>query len=127
MPSLFDQQITFLYTSDLAATAVFYQQVMGLPLVLDQGSCHIYQMASNAFLGFCVHLSDGGQRPSGVIVTLVTDDVDAWYEQLQQKGVAFTKPPELNPKFNIYHCFFRDPNGYLIEIQRFQDPNWRRF
>jgi hypothetical protein len=27
---------------------------------------------------------------------------------------------------NIYHCFLRDPNGYLIEIQRFLDPAWPR-
>lgn len=122
--AFFDQQITFLYTGDLAETAVFYQQVLGLPLVLDQGNCHIYRTARNAFLGFCDHLSDDGQRLSGVILTLVTDDVNAWYEQLRVKGVVFTKPPELNPRFNIYHCFFRDPNGYLLEIQRFEDTDW---
>ena len=25
---------------------------------------------------------------------------------------------------HIYHCFLRDPNGYLIEIQRFLNPAW---
>ena len=24
----------------------------------------------------------------------------------------------------IYHFFFRDPNGYMLEIQRFENPNW---
>jgi len=23
-----------------------------------------------------------------------------------------------------FYCFLRDPNGYLIEIQRFEDPRW---
>ena len=51
-PSI-DQQVTFLLTSDLAATAHFYEDVLGLPLVLDQGSCRIYQVNGNAFIGFC--------------------------------------------------------------------------
>ena len=40
---------------------------------------------------------------------------------LQARGVQFDKPPELNPKYAIYHCFLRDPNGYLLEIQRFEE------
>ncbi|HEY9804664.1 MAG TPA: VOC family protein, partial [Leptolyngbyaceae cyanobacterium] len=55
----------------------------------------------------------------GVIFTLVTQQVDEWYEYLKKLGVEFEKPPTLNEKYNIYHCFLRDPNGYLIEIQRF--------
>jgi hypothetical protein len=33
-----DQQITFLYTPDLTSTSQFYENVMGLPLALDQGT-----------------------------------------------------------------------------------------
>jgi catechol-2,3-dioxygenase len=40
-----EQQITFLHAQDLAETAVFYEQILGLKRVLDQGSCHIYAMA----------------------------------------------------------------------------------
>lgn len=118
-----DQQVTFLYTADLAATAVFYETILELPLVLDQGTCRIYATGGGAFLGFCRHLS-GGATGSGVILTLVSQDVDGWYDYLQRKGVEFEKPPQFNPQFNIYHCFLRDPNGYLIEIQRFDDPAW---
>jgi catechol 2,3-dioxygenase-like lactoylglutathione lyase family enzyme len=61
-----------------------------------------------------------------VIFTIVTQEVDAWYEFLSHKGVIFEKPPSYNPQYKIYHCFVRDPNGYLIEIQRFEDPRWER-
>jgi catechol 2,3-dioxygenase-like lactoylglutathione lyase family enzyme len=47
--------------------------------------------------------------------------VDGWYEHLSARGVAFEKPPQINPQYRIYHCFLRDPDGYLIEIQRFLD------
>jgi catechol 2,3-dioxygenase-like lactoylglutathione lyase family enzyme len=118
----FDSQITFCYTPDLEAAAQFYEDVLGLPLALDQGACRIYRVAKCAYLGFCTRAD--APRPDGIILTLVTDDVDGWHARLVQRGVEFEKPPALNEKFNIYHCFLRDPAGYLIEIQRFEDPRW---
>lgn len=117
------QQVTFLYTSDLVATAVFYHDILGLPLVLDQGACQIFQVTPQAFIGFCEHLSVPEQT-QGVILTLVSEDVDGWHDYLQQTHVAIEKPPTLYEKFNIYHLFIRDPNGYLVEIQHFLDPSW---
>ena len=55
---------------------------------------------------------------------LVTREVDEWYQKLRDRNVKFEKEPAYNPEYNIYHCFLRDPNGYLVEIQRFCDPAW---
>jgi catechol 2,3-dioxygenase-like lactoylglutathione lyase family enzyme len=123
-PSL-DQQVTFLSTADLAATAVFYEQVLGLQLVLDQGACRIFRVSDDAFLGFCSHLTSDEQT-QGVILTLVSDEVDAWGDYLRERDIPLEKEPQLNAKFNIYHLFVRDPNGYLVEIQTFRDPAWPR-
>src|SRR5690606_33810985 len=113
------------YTRDLGATARFYEQVLGLDLVLDQGTCRIYRISADGFLGFCQR-AEAPDRPSGVIVTLVTEDVDGWHARLAARGVSFEKAPAFNPDYNIYHCFLRDPNGYLLEIQSFRDPAWPR-
>lgn len=121
-PSI-EQQVTFLYTRDLEKTAAFYEDTLGLPLVLDQGICRIYRASGDAFLGFCQHM-DAPERPYGVILTLVSQEVDAWHDFLRQRGVTIEKPPTHNPQHNIYHLFLRDPNGYLVEIQRFLDPVW---
>ncbi|MGC9400318.1 MAG: VOC family protein [Anaerolineae bacterium] len=118
------EQITFLYTRDLASTAHFYEEVMALPLVLDQGACRIYRVTGEAYLGFCER-GDAPTRPHGVLFTLVTPDVDGWAEYLRAQGVPFEKPPAFNPDYDIYHCFVRDPNGYIIEIQRFLDDDWK--
>jgi len=114
---------TFLYTRDLAATAHFYEDVMGLQLALDQGDCRIYRIAESAFLGFCER-ENAPQHPDGVILTIISEEVDRWHLHLRDHGVAFEKEPTFNPDYQIYHCFLRDPNGYLIEIQRFDDPAW---
>ena len=122
-----EQQVTFLHARDLAETAVFYEQILGLKLVLDQGVCRIYASGGNAYLGFCQTLGQHLEAPaaaSHVILTLVSPDVDGWHDFLVGQGVSIEKPPTLNEKFNIYHCFLRDPNGYLLEIQTFLDPTW---
>jgi catechol 2,3-dioxygenase-like lactoylglutathione lyase family enzyme len=119
---MFDAQVTFCYTADLKGTARFYEGVLGLKLALDQGACRIYRVADGAFVGFCTR--DETPQPDGIILTFVTDDVDGWHNRLVERGVTIEKPPARNQRFNIYHCFLRDPNGYLIEIQRFDDPRW---
>lgn len=117
----FAYPLPFFYTRDLAATDRFYGELLGLPLARDQGDCHIYRVGERGFIGFCQRESVPAQ-PVGVILTLVDDDVDGWYAWLSAQGVVFERSPQHNPRYGIYHCFLRDPNGYLIEIQRFDDP-----
>lgn len=117
------QHTTFLYTRDLAATARFYEEIVDLQLALDQDDCRIYRVGRDAFLGFCQR-EEAPEHPSGVILTIVTKQVDRWYDYLSDRGIIFEKEPVFNPEYDIYHCMFRDPNGYLIEIQRFEDPAW---
>lgn len=123
MPT-FEQQVTFLYTTDLTKTAEFYESILELPLILDQEVCRIYQVSADGFIGFCTSGARTTITADGVILTLVSKDVDGWYKSLSAKGVRFEQPPTQNAKFNIYHCFLRDPNGYLLEIQTFLDPKW---
>jgi catechol 2,3-dioxygenase-like lactoylglutathione lyase family enzyme len=119
-----DKQITFVYTGDLRKSAEFYETVLELELWLDQGTCRIYRVSGSGMIGICQvgpgakgHVS--GDIQKNVILTLVTSAVDDWYDYLRERGVQFEKAPEANPKYRIYHCFLRDPDGYLIEIQRF--------
>ncbi|NJN98070.1 MAG: VOC family protein [Anaerolineales bacterium] len=118
------QQVTFLYTRNLQASIHFYEEKLGLALVFDQGKCRIYRVSRDGYLGLCQR-DDAPQAPDGVIFTLVTPDVDRWYQYVQAQEVAFEQAPTFNPDYDIfYHCFLRDPNGYLLEIQQFFDPAW---
>jgi catechol 2,3-dioxygenase-like lactoylglutathione lyase family enzyme len=118
----FDQQVTFLSVSDLERSTLFYTDTLGLSPVLAQEDCRIFAVSNTAFLGVC--LRPEAVDSTGVIVTLVTDDVDGWHDRLVTSGVACERAPNLNERYNIYQAFYRDPDGYLIEIQRFLDPEW---
>ena len=123
MPRAFSQFVTFLGCHDLSETARFYEEILDLECVLDQGACRIYRVSRDGFLGFCQQKSVQATERQ-VIATFVTDDVDGEAKRLLERGSQIEKAPAHNPQFNIYHCFLRDPNGYLLEIQRFEDPSW---
>jgi len=115
--------IVFLPAPNWEATRAFYERVLGLRVALEQTDCVIYQVAGAGYLGFCQR-AETPQPAERVILTLVSSEVDAWYARLQAHGVEIAKPPTYNERYQIYHLFARDPNGYLIEIQRFEDPRW---
>ena len=117
-----DAQITFLPTGDLERSRTFYERTLGLELVTDQGTCHIYRVTTEAFLGGCER--ETISPTEGVIVTLVTDDVDGWCRQIIAAGGTIDRGPDHSAQFGIYHAFLRDPDGNLLEIQRFDDPGW---
>ena len=121
-----DSQITFLYTHDLAHTSRFYEEIIGLQLKLDQGSCRIYQVSQDGYLGFCqrAHATPSATASDSpaVIITIVTNQVDGWYHRLKELNVRLQEPPATNHEYEIYHFFLRDPNGYLLEIQQFLHP-----
>ncbi len=118
-----NQNIVFTYTDDLAAASVFFKEVMELEFVVDQGLCHIFRMSETGYIGVC-SLGDAPKEHVPVTITIVTDDVDAWYEFLTAKGVEYVKEPVHRPQFNIYTSLFISPHGYQIEIQKFDDKDW---
>jgi rhodanese-related sulfurtransferase/catechol 2,3-dioxygenase-like lactoylglutathione lyase family enzyme len=117
-----DGQITFLTVSDPTSSSRFYGELLGLDLVLDQGPCRIYRVTPSAYVGICTHRET--VHSEGVIITIVTDQVDEWFTQLSEAGVLFESAPTRNNRFDIYHVLLRDPDGHLVEIQQFMDPIW---
>ncbi|MEO3475994.1 VOC family protein [Roseomonas sp. CAU 1739] len=122
-PLFYEQSITFLYTDDLERHAAFYRDVMGLKLVLEQSVAKIFQWTPTSFLGVC----DKEGRPrgnKGIMLTFLVEDAQATYDRLLERGVVFDEPLEARGGYNLRSAFFRDPEGYVLEIQEFMDPRW---
>ncbi len=128
-PAPFSQSVTFLYAVDPLPCRRFYAEVLRLPLVLDQGRCAIFAIAGrSAFLGICEARGPRELREirseGGSVHTFVTPDVDGWHARLLAAGVDSLTAPKHSLEYNVYGFFFRDPAGYLFEVQRFAAESW---
>ncbi len=119
-----DQQIVFIRSRAFERATKFYEEILDLPLVLDQGACRIYRVAGDAFLGVCRAQPEQAPATGGVIMTFVTAAVSEWYRRLLDAGVEIDGAPRDNPNYGIYHFYARDPDGHALEFQCFHSPDW---
>ncbi len=117
-------QITFLYFTDLAEPSRFFEEIMKFKQVEDQGFARIYQSGAKAFLGIVDEKHGSCRAPTekSVLITLVVDDVRAWYDYLKASAVSIEREPEVRAKANVECFFFQGPGGYVFEVQRFLSP-----
>ena len=112
-------QISWVYTRDLDATTDFYARILELECSRDEGSARIFKTGDSAFIGGCEVCANRVVEPEGGMISIVTDDVDAWYRRLIDNGLEIDQPPQRLERFGIYSFFVKDPNGYVIEFQQF--------
>ncbi len=116
--------ITFLYYDQLKEAAAFYEDILGFEVIDDQQWARIYRVEGSAYLGI-VAGEKGFHRPkadSAVLLTLVVDDVDSWYDKLTAQGVPVLRELETHEDIQVRCFFIQDPGGYAIEIQTFLNP-----
>ena len=114
-----EQVITWVYTSDLSASAKFYGEILALELAVDEGSVRVFRVSNESFVGVCEAWGDRKVLPEGTCLTFVTNEVDEWYEYLTANGIEMDGAPHELPQFGIYACFARDPSGYRVEFQQY--------
>ena len=111
--------ITFFYYRDLAAAMRFYEDVMGLPLAIDQGWCKIYRIAPGAHVGLVDEAKGMNKWTADKPVQLCirVPDVDGWYAYAQAQKLDALSDLFVNDSIGIRAFVFNDPEGYQIEIQ----------
>ena len=112
----------FWYYNDLDAATDFYTGILGLTIAADYGYAKILHVAGSSYLTLVdgtmgMHTPD---EPKTVALALVTDQLDEWWEYLNEKGVEM-RSGEYNPTENSAHDGFvaYDPEGYYLEFERF--------
>lgn len=111
--------ITFLYYRDLARAETFYRDVLGLPLVIDQGFAKIFRLADGAHVGLVDEARgmNDWQEAKCVQLCLRVPDVEAWHAWAQDAGLNELSQLFVNETIGIRAFVFRDPEGYQIEVQ----------
>lgn len=113
--------ISFLYFEDLPAACLFFEDVLGLPCVTDQGWAKIYRVSSGGFIS-AVDKKKGSlacTARDGVLTALAVENADEWAERLRQKGVEFTLEPQVFEDIGIKTMMIKGPEGYIFEIEQF--------
>ncbi|MGE0814977.1 MAG: VOC family protein [Vicinamibacterales bacterium] len=119
----FTSTITWLYDRDLVGMQQFYDEVMGLPLVVDQGWAKIYQASPTGFVGL-VDERRGMHRwteTKAVNVSFIIDDLDGWFAYVKTNGSFVLRSEAVSrDEAGRYHAFVGDdPEGYFMEFDRF--------
>lgn len=114
--------ITFFYVRDLERETSFYRDVLGFPLVLDQGWIKYFALNDRAQLGL-VDASRGSIKASDekpVLLSFVVDDPDYFFKRLKESGYEKPVPePVTREDIGIRAFIFEDPEGYKLEFQKF--------
>ena len=117
-------QISWVYTQDIDSTSKFYAELMRFECLRETADTRLFRTTHNAAIGVCRVFGDRVVEPKGGMISLVTADVDALHARLLKNGAHIDQPPQRLERFGIYRFSLRDPNGYVIEIQQFDDADW---
>ncbi len=113
----------FFYYDDVERAAEFYTDTLGVDLVADYDFAKILRLAGTSYLILVdaemgMHSTD---EPKSVALALLTDELEAWHEYLQGQDVEFRSELSVNPDGPHDGFVVLDPEGYLLEFERFND------
>jgi hypothetical protein len=114
----YSSNVTFIYYNDLEYGSNFIENILELPLVMDQGFARVYQINKTSFLGI-VQLKDKIKYTGNTLVSLNTDDVRKEHTRVSKFDVkGLTKIQHMN-QIPLDSFFFKDKEGHDFEIQQF--------
>lgn len=107
-----------LTVSDVERSTAFYRDAVGLRFLFSAGPSLAFLDMGNARL--MLSAPEGEFRPgSGAVLYLRVADITAAYDAMRSRGVRFVNEPHLvapMPDHDLWMCFFRDPDGYALEL-----------
>ncbi|EJL29764.1 VOC family protein [Brevibacillus sp. BC25] len=101
-------------TQDITAAKRFYQDVLGLNLLMDHGWIATYGTAEEMSVQISF-ASQGGSHTLTPALSIEVDDVDTALERMKNAGFPIEYGPVDEP-WGVRRFYVRDPFGKLINI-----------
>lgn len=119
--------VTSFYYKDPGAAQNFYERELGFQLVTDEDIARIYQTSPTGYFrlvgaggGLHAPTEDIGQK-KGVMLSLYTDNVDAWFDFVVDQDEVVMRTPEMVDIENLREFSFNDTGKYSVELNYFKD------
>jgi len=116
--------VFWLYYNDLEPLQRFYEELLGVDLLVDQGWAKVYEASRSGFIGLVdgAHGLHSATDEKGVTISLFTTDVDAWFERVKELGNVELRTQEITDESERVRVFVGyDPDGYFLEWDTFLD------
>ena len=101
-------------TRDVAAAKRFYQDVLGLKMLMDHGWLVTYGSAEQMTVQVSI-ASEGGSGTPTPDLSIEVDDLDAALKRVKQTGIPIEYGPAEEP-WGVRRFYVRDPFGKLVNI-----------
>ena len=119
----FHSTITWLYYKDVLAMENFYQNVLGLELVVDQGWAKIYKASDTGFLGIVDERRGMHKftKTKAVNVGFTLDDIEGWFNYVQEHEPFKLRTNKLEMESGKKYTAFvgYGPEDYYLEFDFF--------
>lgn len=115
--------VIWLYYEELEKAQNFYEDLLGLKLLVDQGFAKVYSSSPTACIGL-VDEAQGLHRFSeekAVTVAFITEKVDAWYNYLKSRGLTMQAPLSDAERGLVRAFVALDLAGYYLEFDWFNE------
>lgn len=106
--------VTNIDTRNISVAKIFYQDVLGLQLLMDHGWIATYGTDENMRIQISF-ASEGGSSTPTPDLSIEVDDVDEALERMRTAGFPIEYGPVDEP-WGVRRFYVRDPFGKLINI-----------
>lgn len=100
--------------SDLMAAKTFYQDALGLDLMMDHGWIATYGSADRMGVQVSV-ASQGGSGAPTPDLSVEVEDLDEAARRMAELGFAIEYGP-INEPWGVRRCYVRDPYATLVNV-----------
>ena len=118
----FKATILWLYYRDMEGIQHFYEEHLGLKMVVDQGWAKIYQSSPSGYIG-PVDATRGMHsytESKAVTVSFLTEDLDGWFEYVKSHEAFELRLDVISEDDERYRAFVGfDPERYYLEFDQF--------
>ncbi len=101
-------------TSDMKKASAFYEEILGLEVLMDLGWIRTYGSSSKMTIQVSV-MSEGGSGTAVPDMSIEVDDIEEALKRVRKAGIAIEYGPATEP-WGVRRFYVRDPFGKLVNI-----------